>query len=111
MSQAFLEDARARVERRLPAYGRAVIWGGGGALYTVTPDAHAVIGPLAGLEGFLLVTGFSGHGFKLSPSIGRGVAEWIVHGSTSAVDMAFFDPSRFGRKPAIGTGYRYKILG
>jgi sarcosine oxidase subunit beta len=107
----FLRDARSRVQRRLPAYARAVVWGGGSGLYTVTPDAQAVIGPLAGLEGFVLVTGFSGHGFKLSPAVGRGVAELIVHGVTTALDLDFFDPERFRRKLAHGSGYRYKILG
>jgi sarcosine oxidase subunit beta len=111
ISDTFLNDSRERVSRRLPAYSRAVLWGGGSALYTVTPDAHAAIGPLPGLDGFVLVTGFSGHGFKLSPSVGRGVAEWILQGSTSAIDMPFFDPARFGRRPAIATSYRYKILG
>ena len=107
----FLRDARDRVARRLPAYEQAILWGGGSALYTVTPDAHPVIGPVAGLEGFVLVTGFSGHGFKLSPIVGRGVAELVVHGRTSSFDLAFFDPQRFGRATGHSTSYRYKILG
>ena len=47
---AFLLDARERVQRRLPAYARAVIWGGGSGLYTITPDGQAVIGAVAGLK-------------------------------------------------------------
>jgi sarcosine oxidase subunit beta len=77
----------------------------------VTPDAQAVIGPLQGLEGFVLATGFSGHGFKLSPAVGRGVAELVVHGTTHAVDLDFFDPGRFRRRQSHPSGYRYKILG
>jgi len=30
----FLMQARSRMQRRLPAYGRAVVWGGGSGLYT-----------------------------------------------------------------------------
>lgn len=111
VDNAFLLDARARVQRRLPAYSRAVVWGGGSGLYTITPDGQAVIGALAGLEGFILVTGFSGHGFKLSPAVGRGVAELLVHGTTLALDLDFFDPERFRRKLAHDSGYRFKILG
>lgn len=111
VSQAFLAGARTAVSRRFAAYERAVVWGGGSALYTTTPDAHAVIGPLPGVERFVLVTGFSGHGFKLSPAVGRGVAETIVNGHTDALDLAFFDPARFGRLTRIETSYRYKILG
>ncbi len=107
----FLQDARRRVARRFPAYGHAVIWGGGSGLYTVTPDAHAVIGAIPGWEGFVLVTGFSGHGFKLAPSVGQGVAESIVHGACRAFDLAFFDPARFADSPKIATAYRFKILG
>ena len=111
VTDAFLKDARQRVARRFPDYESAILWGGGSGLYTVTPDAHPVIGPLAGLENFFLVTGFSGHGFKLSPMVGRGVAEWIVDGAPRSFDRSFFAADRFGRATNISTSYRYKILG
>ena len=111
VSSDFLQDARTRVARRFPDYERAVLWGGGSALYTVTPDGQPVIGSPPGLEGFVLVTGFSGHGFKLSPIVGKGVAELVVHGETQSFDLAFFDPERFGRAEGVTTSYRYKILG
>lgn len=110
-SDAFLREARARIQRRLPAYSRAVVWGGGSGLYTVTPDAQAVIGPIDGIDGVVVATGFSGHGFKLSPAVGRGVAELIVHGTSRSLDLDFFDPMRFRRQSAHTSGYRYKILG
>jgi glycine/D-amino acid oxidase-like deaminating enzyme len=110
-SPQFLHEARERLARRYPAYARSVIWGGGSGLYTVTPDAHACIGPLAGLTGFILVTGFSGHGFKLAPSVGRGVAEWVTGGRCRAFDLGFFDPGRFAVASRIATSYKYKILG
>jgi glycine/D-amino acid oxidase-like deaminating enzyme len=62
-------------------------------------------------KAFWLVTGFSGHGFKLSPAVGRGVAELLVHGSSRHLDLDFFDPERFRRKLAHASGYRFKILG
>src|SRR5262245_11140364 len=108
----FMQSARERVQRRLPAYARAVLWGGGSALYTITPDGQAAIGPLTGLEGFVLVTGFSGHGFKLAPAVGKGVAEMIVNGHSRSLDADFFDPERFRRAQASRAGgYRFKILG
>ena len=107
----FLQDARRRVARRFPAYDQSVIWGGGSGLYTVTPDAHATIGAIPGWEGFVLVTGFSGHGFKLAPVVGQGVAESIVYGACKAFDIDFFDPARFADSPKIATAYRFKILG
>jgi sarcosine oxidase subunit beta len=38
------------------------------------PDELPVIGPLPGLEGLLVATGFSGHGFALSPAVGDVLA-------------------------------------
>ncbi len=111
VSREFLGDCKQRLARRYPAYQNAVIWGGGSGLYTVTPDAHAVIGALEGLAGFVLVTGFSGHGFKLAPSVGRGVAEWVTRGQAQAFDMGFFAPRRFSAAAHIATSYKYKILG
>ncbi|HRW49867.1 MAG TPA: FAD-dependent oxidoreductase, partial [Caldilinea sp.] len=56
--------------RRLPLLaqaGRAAHWAG---LYEVTPDAHPIIGGVPGLDGYFLVTGFSGHGFMHGPAAG-----------------------------------------
>lgn len=95
VSGAFVAWTRAQVARRLPPFADATSWGGCGALYGVTPDAQAAIGPLEGLDGLFVAAGFSGHGFKLAPAVGRGVAEWLTEGSPRAFDAAFFDPARF----------------
>ncbi len=39
-------------------------------------DVHAVVGPTE-LEGFIVANGFSGHGFKESPSVGSLVARHL----------------------------------
>jgi sarcosine oxidase subunit beta len=69
-------------------------------MYTLTPDAQALIGPLRQIEGLFVVSGFSGHGFKLAPSIGAGVAQMLFGEPVSAFDRAFFEPHRFERDPA-----------
>lgn len=46
----------------------------------MTPDKAPIIGPLDGIEGYLLAAGFSGHGFCLGPIVGKLLAEWIVEG-------------------------------
>lgn len=94
---AFVQACRSALEHRVPAFARCVTVGGGCGLYTVTPDHHAVIGPVAGRSNVLLVTGFSGHGFKLAPAVARGVSEWIREGQPSAFPAGFFDPGRFER--------------
>jgi sarcosine oxidase subunit beta len=46
--------------------------------YDTTPDGHAFLGGVLGLEGYFQAAGFSGHGFMLSPAVGRVMAEMIL---------------------------------
>jgi glycine/D-amino acid oxidase-like deaminating enzyme len=64
-------------------------------MYAATPDAQALIGPCRGVEGVHVESGFSGHGFKLAPSIGEGVTQMLWNKPVSAFDPEFFDPYRF----------------
>jgi sarcosine oxidase, subunit beta len=65
-----LETARAVY----PALtGRAVARGWAG-LEAFTPDDLPMLGPVPGIEGLVVATGFSGHGFALSPVIGDVLA-------------------------------------
>ena len=97
VDEGFRAWARERLVRRMPAYGARADAGAQAAMYTLTPDAQALIGPIAGIEGAYVVSGFSGHGFKLAPSIGEGVAQMVAGEPVGAFDAAFFDPRRFAR--------------
>ena len=55
-------------------------------------DDIPFIGQIPGLSGFTLAVGFSGHGFALSPAIGRSVANQINGLPTPELDA--LDPSR-----------------
>jgi len=46
--------------------------------YVMSPDNHPLLGPLNDIEGLFIATGFSGHGFMMSPIVGRCLAEWII---------------------------------
>jgi glycine/D-amino acid oxidase-like deaminating enzyme len=73
-----LLDEAAHAAARMPAFaeGRLVrSWSG---LYDTTPDWNPVLGPLPGLDGLQVAFGFSGHGFKLSPMIGRMLAQSML---------------------------------
>jgi glycine/D-amino acid oxidase-like deaminating enzyme len=60
-------------------------------------DHNALIGRVPGLEGFMLATGFSGHGMQHSPAAGRGVAELIISGAFTTLDLSDFSPDRLLR--------------
>ena len=77
VSHDFIQRCRNKLAQRLPHYAFSPSWGGVGALYTVTPDSHPVIGPVPGREGVWIVSGFSGHGFKMAPAVCRGVASML----------------------------------
>lgn len=111
VSDQFIESCRQGIAQRLPAYRNAVSWGGCGALYTVTPDAHALIGEVEQIRGFYLVAGFSGHGFKMAPAVGQGVAALVTGNDPGAFAPGFFAVDRFDKGHPIETAYRYGILG
>lgn len=51
-------------------------------------DGNPIIGRWdAGLRNFHVVAGFSGHGLMHAPAAGRGIAELIVHGEYSEIDL------------------------
>ena len=95
VDREFVAWARDRLSTRLPAYRARADAGSEVGMYTLSPDAQALIGPIAALPGLFVVSGFSGHGFKLAPSIGEGVAQMIDGEPVSAFDLDFFSPTRF----------------
>ena len=62
----------------------------------VLPDEIPAIGPVPGIDGLVVATGFSGHGFGIGPAAGKVAAE-LATGRTPAVDLAAFRPDRFAR--------------
>lgn len=74
---------------RIPAFERIKLmnsWVGHYAYNTL--DQNAVLGPHPDLPNFLFANGFSGHGLQQSPAIGRGLAEWITHGTYRTLDLS-----------------------
>jgi glycine/D-amino acid oxidase-like deaminating enzyme len=86
---------REAIARRMPEYEGQPDAGALAAWYTMTPDAHPLLGPVPGIEGLFIATGFSGHGFKLAPSIGTGMAQMLLGDPVTAFDTEFFSPARF----------------
>jgi sarcosine oxidase, subunit beta len=86
--------------QRLPALERAGIVSRWAGLYEVTPDAHPILGPTP-VEGFYLVTGFSGHGFMHGPICGKLMAELILEGQAHTVDISTLALSRFAEGKAL----------
>src|SRR5262249_15506510 len=86
-----------RVLPALPRLGIARRWAG---YIDAAPDLVPVLGEVSRPRGFVLATGFSGHGFALGPIAGRLVAELIMDGKPS-LELTGFRFSRFA-EGAIG---------
>ena len=69
-------------------------------LYENTPDAHPIFG-VTPVEGFYICAGFSGHGFMHGPISGKLMAEIILDGSASTMDISMLDLARFDQNRMI----------
>lgn len=89
---AFARAASAAVQRLLPGLVPAPVRI---ATYTdgFTSDEHALVGSLPGAANATVLTGFSGHGFKLAPVFGEIAADLALRGAT-AHPIDRLDPAR-----------------
>jgi len=63
--------------------------------YLKTPDNHPLIGLVPGYENIYLATGFSGHGYMMSPIVGEELANLIIDGRTRLSETAELTPDRY----------------
>jgi sarcosine oxidase subunit beta len=79
-----------KFERRFPGLSGARLSSSYAGCYDVTPDYNPMISP-SPLEGLWLCAGFSGHGYKISPSVGELMADLITVGSSRHDDVDHHD--------------------
>jgi monomeric sarcosine oxidase len=67
-------------------------------VYSTTPDHDFVIDEV-GAEGCYVACGFSGHGFKHGPTVGKILRDLVTTGDTDLVDVDYFSLDRFEDDP------------
>lgn len=77
-----------------PPYAGARLTRGAVCMYTMTPDENFVVDLHPHDHRVVVVAGLSGHGFKLTPTLGAVAAELALDGGTSA-PAAFLGLGRF----------------
>ncbi|MGI5218145.1 NAD(P)/FAD-dependent oxidoreductase [Nocardia sp. CA-290969] len=106
--ESTVEKVIGKLGHRLPAMPDPRITGSYVGAYDVTPDYNPIIGP-APVDGLFLATGFSGHGFKISPAVGRLAADLLTTGKTDlpGVDPDDFRYSRFAEGAPLVSPHPY----
>lgn len=107
-NEQFLDLTVEKVGTRFPGFPDPAITTGYAGCYDVTPDWNPIIstGPL---DGLVIAAGFSGHGFKISPAVGRLVADLVVDGRSSdpRIPESDFRLARFADGDLLRTRFPY----
>ena len=104
--QGTLRDTRDRYERLNPSTRNAAIHHAWAGIDGDTPDFQPIVGPTPGVNGLLTAVGFSAHGFKLGPAIGRLLAEQIVHGTYRTQEISRLGFERLTSGDLFPPGYK-----
>jgi sarcosine oxidase subunit beta len=100
---------KLKIENRLPRFKDSILKGGHAALYDMTPDANPILGKSTKIKGLFYAVGFSGHGFKLSPIIGKLLSELIVENIKDPL-LDKFNLTRFTIKNLIKPKFPFKNM-
>lgn len=90
----YFAEVGAQVAERFPAFASAGLASSWTGVYDVTPDWNPVLGRVPGVEGLVVGYGFSGHGFKLSPTVGLVLAQETL-GLATDVSLQPYSIDRF----------------
>jgi sarcosine oxidase subunit beta len=113
----FIAAVRKRLAQRIPAMADAPYSRGHAGIYDVSPDSRAVMGKVPTVERLFVAAGFSGTGFKTAPAVGASMAELILTGASTTVDLTPFGFERIlsGRmiespnEYEMGAGFGHKL--
>lgn len=100
----YVAEIGEQVAHRMPAFAEAGLAASWTGVYDVTPDWNPVLGPLPGVPGLQVAYGFSGHGFKLSPVVGRLLAQSAL-GLPTDVPLAPYALDRFASGQLLAGRY------
>lgn len=86
------------IAETIPGLREAGIRGSFCGIYSVTPD-HDFLLDQVGPDGLSVAAGFSGHGFKHGPAVGKIMRDLVVAGESDLVEVDFFSLDRFEDDP------------
>ncbi len=95
-SLRFLERMCRSMTRILPALADLRVMRQWAGFYDETPDGQPILGRVDGVDGFIQLNGFGGHGMMLAPVMGKLAAEWILRKADHPIFQRY-DLGRFQR--------------
>lgn len=98
-----------KLVNRLPAMARGRWERGWSGAYDVTPDWHPILDESPEVDGLYISAGFSGHGFKLSPAVGKRMAQFVLSGNKPE-SLAPFSLGRFAEGKRLTGQYESNII-
>ncbi|MGE5702633.1 MAG: NAD(P)/FAD-dependent oxidoreductase [Clostridia bacterium] len=98
----FLEEIWPRLAARSAHFEKLKLERGWAGVYDYNYiDHNAIIGGHPELNGYYMVTGFSGHGFQQAPAAGKAMSELIRLGRYETIDLAALSIERFARNELV----------
>jgi glycine/D-amino acid oxidase-like deaminating enzyme len=94
VDRATIDLTLARASELIPALKSRPVVAAWSGYVDSTPDGVPGVGEIAGVPGFILAAGFSGHGFGIGPGAGHLIAD-IASGTSPIVDPRPYHPDRF----------------
>ncbi len=92
------------IAHRMPSFADARYTAGWTGPYDIAADWNPIVGPVPGHDGLYVAVGFSGHGFKLAPTIGEALAQTVL-GHDVRVPIADYALERFAAGHTLHGAY------
>lgn len=101
---AHVERIGHLIASRMPPFADARYTAGWTGPYDITPDWNPIVGGVPGFEALYVAVGFSGHGFKLAPTIGEALAQRVL-GQAPRVAIDDYTMDRFRQGKTLHGAY------
>lgn len=101
-----IEQIGKTTSHRIPNFESAVYTNGWTGPYDIPSDWNPLVGSVPDIEGLFVAVGFSGHGFKLAPTIGESLALMVLN-HEPRVPIDEYRVSRFDEGKTLHGAYAF----
>jgi glycine/D-amino acid oxidase-like deaminating enzyme len=103
-SPEMMDEIIEAAVHRVPILEQATVQTAWTGIRSLTPDERPILGPVSAVDGFILNCGWGGTGIIQAPIAGQLVAEYVVQGYTSTMDIGPLTLGRFEERATEDEG-------